>query len=539
MYTQCPDCQTRFRVTAGALRAAHGTVRCGRCGSAFDALPRLSDAVPSARALPVAIPIDLDGSTEFTSGEVVDLAPVIEAELARLDQAELARLQTTDFDTAGESTAESTVVLVDEGGTAEDITLEGEEVKIEGPAEPATAASAPGEPSADTLVEEPLEEDEDAAIEAEYDLDATDRFEVLRIPPSAYPDPQEAEREFEALVQRLQREFDSRTTSLESAAESEEETAETVSLAAEPGLDQTALLEPLDEESLEWERSARAAPSPLTEPREAPGTPEVPGTTGTTEAGETPEATVLSAAAAAAEPWVEAQPAPEPVDGLQPEAGAAAAAAVDSTEVSGREAAVVVPVGERPLSARRWRPPPDELEPETAPARSVAGVLAWSLGSLLLALALGAQVVHHYRQELARDSRIEPALRTVYERLGVPLPARWDLDALELRQSGNDAREGGRMVVRASLTNRASFAQPLPVLRLQLEDRYGVMIAERDFEPTDYLQDRARGTRPLAPGESSAAELVLADPGTDAVGYRLEVCQRESPTQLRCASGRG
>jgi len=120
----------------------------------------------------------------------------------------------------------------------------------------------------------------------------------------------------------------------------------------------------------------------------------------------------------------------------------------------------------------------------------------------------------------------------------VPLPPRWDLGALELRQSGNDAREGGRMVVRAGLTNRASFTQPLPVLRLQLEDRYGVMIAERDFEPVDYLQDPTRATRPLAPGESREAELVLADPGTDAVGYRLEVCQRESPTQLRCASSR-
>ena len=45
MYSQCPECLTRFRVSAAALRAAHGTVRCGRCGSAFDALPRLSDTL--------------------------------------------------------------------------------------------------------------------------------------------------------------------------------------------------------------------------------------------------------------------------------------------------------------------------------------------------------------------------------------------------------------------------------------------------------------------------------------------------------------
>jgi len=49
MYSQCPDCLTRFRVTADVLRAARGTVRCGRCGSAFDALEHLSDSIPPAQ----------------------------------------------------------------------------------------------------------------------------------------------------------------------------------------------------------------------------------------------------------------------------------------------------------------------------------------------------------------------------------------------------------------------------------------------------------------------------------------------------------
>lgn len=539
MYTQCPDCQTRFRVTAGALRAARGTVRCGRCGSAFDALPRLSDAVPSARAEPPAIPIDLDSTREFSPAEVVDLAPVIEAELARLDQAELARFESTVFDTADESSADSTVVLVDEGGTAEDITLEGEEVKIDGQEEPPAGESAIEARPADELVAAPRAEYEEADVEAEYDLDATDRYEVLRIPPSAYPDPQEAEREFEALVQRLQREFDSRTISLEDATETDEETAETVSLAAEPGLDQTSILEPLDEEllgrelaaeappTIELPAAATAAPEPLPPEPIPPGHPPVAPVPATRDE------------AAAREPAVAAQPEPVPGEGVQEPAGAVAAEASASTEVPGREAAVVVPVGELPLAGRRWRPPPDELEPETAPARSVARVLAWSIGSLLLALALGAQLVHHFRLELARDARFEPTLRSVYGRLGVPLPPLWDLGALELRQSGNDVREAGRMVVRASLTNRATHTQPLPVLRLRLEDRYGVMIAERDFEPADYLQDPERATRPLAAGESTEAELALADPGTDAVGYRLDICQRETSTQLRCAGGQG
>ena len=43
MLTQCPNCQTTFRVTSEILRVADGQVRCGRCQTQFDALERLID----------------------------------------------------------------------------------------------------------------------------------------------------------------------------------------------------------------------------------------------------------------------------------------------------------------------------------------------------------------------------------------------------------------------------------------------------------------------------------------------------------------
>jgi len=42
MFTQCPDCQTTFRVSADVLQQADGRVRCGGCGIAFSALDHLS-----------------------------------------------------------------------------------------------------------------------------------------------------------------------------------------------------------------------------------------------------------------------------------------------------------------------------------------------------------------------------------------------------------------------------------------------------------------------------------------------------------------
>ena len=42
MFTQCPDCQTTFRVSDKILQQADGRVRCGGCGNPFNALEHLS-----------------------------------------------------------------------------------------------------------------------------------------------------------------------------------------------------------------------------------------------------------------------------------------------------------------------------------------------------------------------------------------------------------------------------------------------------------------------------------------------------------------
>lgn len=43
MYTQCPKCETVFKMSAEVLRAAGGQVKCGQCGEIFSALARLAE----------------------------------------------------------------------------------------------------------------------------------------------------------------------------------------------------------------------------------------------------------------------------------------------------------------------------------------------------------------------------------------------------------------------------------------------------------------------------------------------------------------
>ncbi|MGH8167457.1 MAG: zinc-ribbon domain-containing protein, partial [Woeseiaceae bacterium] len=52
MYTQCPDCDTAFRVTAPVLQQAGGRVVCAGCGLAFNALERLTEDPPAAMVPP-------------------------------------------------------------------------------------------------------------------------------------------------------------------------------------------------------------------------------------------------------------------------------------------------------------------------------------------------------------------------------------------------------------------------------------------------------------------------------------------------------
>ena len=179
-----------------------------------------------------------------------------------------------------------------------------------------------------------------------------------------------------------------------------------------------------------------------------------------------------------------------------------------------------------------------DVETDSDVARPRRSGALWAVGVLLLAVVLAIQVVHHFRRELARDASVGPLVRSAYASIGRPLAPNWDLAAFELRQWG--ASEAGpaapgTLAVRASVRNGAGFAQPLPLLRLELEDRFGETVARRDFEPREYLSDPAQAARLLAAGATTEAALTVVEEGTDAVGYRLDVCMRDEAAVTHCA----
>jgi predicted Zn finger-like uncharacterized protein len=160
----------------------------------------------------------------------------------------------------------------------------------------------------------------------------------------------------------------------------------------------------------------------------------------------------------------------------------------------------------------------------------------WPAAAAALVLALLAQIVHHNRQTLVAHPWFEQPLQSVYAVFGTTLEPQWDLQAYDLRQLGGEALAGtsATIVLRAAIHNRASTRQPPPMIRAVLQDRFGNALSTTAIAPQDYL----RGAVPtrMAPDQRLDAELTLADPNKQAVGFELDACLPAADGRLHCSN---
>lgn len=183
----------------------------------------------------------------------------------------------------------------------------------------------------------------------------------------------------------------------------------------------------------------------------------------------------------------------------------------------------------------------DEIAADDSSARFVLARLdarVWAAGAALALLALVAQIVNHYRDALAANSGLSRPLTALYHSLGVQLVPQWDLRAYDVRQLGASADPAGSGVitVRASIKNAARKAQPLPLLRVTLQDRFGNRIAARDVAPRFYVPHSIPDSSYLAGGQRIDAEMGFVDPGTNAVGFEIDACLPAGGGGITCAN---
>lgn len=164
----------------------------------------------------------------------------------------------------------------------------------------------------------------------------------------------------------------------------------------------------------------------------------------------------------------------------------------------------------------------------------------WSVAAVVALVALGAQVVNHYRAELASNARIGAWVQRAYAQLGIAVTPNWNVHQYEILDwvatAEPNSRGLGSLKITARIQNRGPLRQPFPAVQLRLKDRWEEAVGGRTFAPAEYLPRNAALGRLMAPGETARAELELVDPGPDAYGFELDVCVETKPNQLTCGN---
>ena len=177
MYTQCPECDVAFRVTAEVLKVAAGRVRCGNCAAAFNALEHLSEAKPVANE-PATEAYDPDAE-DPTTGDTVIIQADIPPET--ITAAESAALMRTLDDLAVED------IRIEDTGVEWRVV---DDIDLDPPAEPTPPAQ--DEPSRD--IDEMLFDD-NTVLPDDFDavVDATSEAKPVEPPPPAEPESPQVE----------------------------------------------------------------------------------------------------------------------------------------------------------------------------------------------------------------------------------------------------------------------------------------------------------------------------------------------------------
>lgn len=245
------------------------------------------------------------------------------------------------------------------------------------------------------------------------------------------------------------------------------------------------------------------------EPASPPAAPDVP---------EDDIAPIRSDDAATPEDWA------EPVTTLENPAGHSAYLDVD--EPTPAAAADLDPIqpDEPADPPREAAYPPAYVAPEKR--RGSGAKIAWTLGSIALFLALLTQITIYETPALRANNVTRPAIESLYAAFGHPLPPRRDLAALYVSRAKVTSAPGtgAALLVTASLTNRADFAQPYPMLEVSLTNRFGNPVGRGLFSAMNYLPHPADAATKLRAGETQSVRLEIADPGTEAVGFVIVPC---------------
>ena len=164
-----------------------------------------------------------------------------------------------------------------------------------------------------------------------------------------------------------------------------------------------------------------------------------------------------------------------------------------------------------------------EMDTHAERVPGAAGTALWWTLSAVLAVVLLLQMTYVFRDTLALVPGMRGPLNAYCDLVGCKVAPRRDLQKLALlnRNVYSHPNVPGALIISATIVNNASFTQQYPVLAVSMANVRGTTLAQRNFDPKDYLPlaDVEAG---MTPGAPVSIALQVADPGSDAMTFELD-----------------
>ncbi len=155
--------------------------------------------------------------------------------------------------------------------------------------------------------------------------------------------------------------------------------------------------------------------------------------------------------------------------------------------------------------------------------RSFLGNLVWTLLNLSLLVVLLAQLAWFHYDKLAQYDQLRPLYEKACHYIGCKLPDLVDTTLIRSQnlivRSHPTARKA--LIIDAIIINQASYDQPFPNLALYFSDLNNKVIAQRLFEPQDYLAGEGKQWESMPTSTPIHISLEILDPGSEAVNYSV------------------
>lgn len=208
-----------------------------------------------------------------------------------------------------------------------------------------------------------------------------------------------------------------------------------------------------------------------------------------------------------------------------------------------------------------------EAHPAEPPGRSrFYGIIA---AVFIAFLALGGQVVHQSRAELATIPAVNSIIAPIYRAVGAPITPEWDVTGWRFEVTRGSTNASGLkaklaaagtgvelsneeaatdsfdddgvdgapevLTIYSRIGNQGAHALPYPLITVSLTDRFEETIGSKVLSPAEYLAGASDPSNTVQPGETFNAVISIESPAAEATGFKLNVCYRQAGGKLRCA----